>query len=137
MFFGVCVLLQEEAQRAERECARAMRARLVERVNIIQRRLDEENEKLQKKQQEFQRNRDQVDGAEEDFEKFCAEAMFRIGILEQRLQRHVSGVSSWDHPAWLRCCVRVPLHAAYASVADRPLSRLFAGGDVVREVQGV
>ena len=41
-------------------------------------------------QQEFQRNRDQVEGAEEEFEKYCAEAMFRIGILEQRLQRQVS-----------------------------------------------
>ncbi len=42
-------------------------------------------------QQEFQRNRDQVEGAEEEFEKYCAEAMFRIGILEQRLQRQVGG----------------------------------------------
>lgn len=47
----VCVFVwQEEAKRADHECRKAMRARLVERVNIIQRRLDEENEKLQKKQ---------------------------------------------------------------------------------------
>ena len=87
--FGHFALLQAEAQRADRECRKALKERLIERVNIIQRRLDAENEKLQKKQQEFQRNRDQVEGAEEEFEKFCAEAMFRIGILEQRLQRQV------------------------------------------------
>jgi hypothetical protein len=32
------------------ECRKAMRARLIERVNIIQHRLDEENDKLHKKQ---------------------------------------------------------------------------------------
>jgi hypothetical protein len=41
---------QEEAKRIDHECRKAMRARLIERVNIIQHRLDEENEKLHKKQ---------------------------------------------------------------------------------------
>ena len=29
-----------------------------------------------------------MEGADEAFEKFCSEAMFRISILEQRLSRH-------------------------------------------------
>ena len=36
----------------------------------------------------FQRTREHNEGADEEFEKFCQEAMFRIQILEQRLQRH-------------------------------------------------
>ena len=55
---------------------------MIERVNIIQRRLDDENAKLAKKQAAFQRSqREQLgEGAEEEFEQFCAEAMFKIGI---------------------------------------------------------
>ena len=52
-------------------------------------RLNEENAKLAKKQATFQRNqRDTDPRAEEDFERFCSEAMFRIQILEQRLASH-------------------------------------------------
>ena len=65
--------------------------RLVERANIIQSRLDEENAALSKKQATFQRNRDHMDPADEaEYERYCQEAMFRIQILEQRLDRHTS-----------------------------------------------
>ena len=62
-------------------------------------------------QQEFSRSRDQVEGAEEEFEKFCADAMFRIGILEQRLHRQVRrrvapcGFCMWHCMAYNGCCV--------------------------------
>lgn len=36
----------------------------------------------------FQRNASGDPAAEEEFEKFCADAMFTIGILEQRLVAH-------------------------------------------------
>ena len=61
----------------------------MERANIMMARLTEENSKLSKKQAAYQRNaRDRDAVAEEEFERFCAEAMFRIQILEQRLDRH-------------------------------------------------
>ena len=64
-------------------------SRLVERANIMMARLTEENSKLSKKQAAYQRNaRDRDAVAEEEFERFCAEAMFRIQILEQRLASH-------------------------------------------------
>lgn len=80
---------REEAVAADRACRKALKERLIERVNIIQRRLDDENAKLAKRQAAFQRSqREQLgEGAEEEFERFCAESMFRIGVLEQRLQR--------------------------------------------------
>ena len=80
---------REEAQRARDACLKSLKDRLLERANIIQTRLNEENAKLAKKQANFQRNqRDNDPSAEEEFEKFCSEAMFRIQILEQRLVNH-------------------------------------------------
>jgi hypothetical protein len=79
----------EEAQRARDSCLKSLKERLIERANIIMTRLNDENAKLAKKQATFQRNqRDNDPSAEEDFERFCSEAMFRIQILEQRLASH-------------------------------------------------
>uniref|UniRef100_A0A7S3LLB9 Dynein regulatory complex subunit 7 C-terminal domain-containing protein n=1 Tax=Aplanochytrium stocchinoi TaxID=215587 RepID=A0A7S3LLB9_9STRA len=84
----ISAITLEEAEDARDECLKAMKERLLERANIIQCRLDEENSLLAKKQAAFQRNRDHVEGADDEFERFCAEAMFRIQILEQRLSQH-------------------------------------------------
>eukprot|EP01138_Halocafeteria_seosinensis_P000495 gb/GECG01000509.1/.p1 GENE.gb/GECG01000509.1/~~gb/GECG01000509.1/.p1 ORF type:complete len:1062 (+),score=173.97 gb/GECG01000509.1/:1-3186(+) len=77
----------DEAKWVRQEMRNTLAERKQERARIIQARLDEENMALQRKQREFARNRDQVEGADEEFERYCAEAMFRIGILEQRLKR--------------------------------------------------
>lgn len=82
------VMTVEEAKSANDNCLKALKERLVERANIIQRRLDKENEALAKRQAAFQRSRDATEGADEEYEKFCVDAMFRIQILEQRLQKH-------------------------------------------------
>jgi hypothetical protein len=80
---------REEAMKAREACLRALKERLLERANIIQTRLDEENSLLAKKQAAFQRSqRDHDQGGDEEFERFCSETMFRIQILEQRLTRH-------------------------------------------------
>jgi len=81
-------LSKEEATSARDTCLKSLKERLLERANIIQSRLDEENAQLAKKQAAFQRGRDHVEGADQEFERFCSEAMFRIQILEQRLARH-------------------------------------------------
>jgi hypothetical protein len=82
-------ITHDEAQRARDACLKSLKERLVERANIMMARLTEENSKLSKKQAAYQRNaRDRDAVAEEEFERFCAEAMFRIQILEQRLASH-------------------------------------------------
>ncbi|KAG5176116.1 hypothetical protein JKP88DRAFT_171511 [Tribonema minus] len=84
-------ITREEAARARDACLRSLKDRLLERANIINTRLNEENSLLAKRQAAFQRNQRDNDGAaEEEFEHFCAEAMFRIQILEQRLVQHES-----------------------------------------------
>lgn len=73
-----------------------------ERANIINSRLNEETSALAKKQAAFQRNqRDNDANAEEEFEIFCSEAMFRIQV-KLKVCRCISGA---EHCA-LRAVVR-------------------------------
>lgn len=54
-----------------------------------QARLDEESSALAKRQQNFNRDRDQMSAEEEEeYERASEESMFRISILEKRLKRH-------------------------------------------------
>lgn len=74
-------LTKEEASRARESCLKSLKERLLERANIIQSRLDEENAELAKRQAAFQRSQhDQEKGADDEFEQFCNEAMFRISV---------------------------------------------------------
>lgn len=82
-------LQRDEAINVKDQCLKALKDRLIERANIIQSRLDGENAILARKQAAFQRARDHATPEqEEEYEEFCAEAWFRIQILEQRLARH-------------------------------------------------
>ena len=60
----------------------------MERANIIQSRLNEENSKLARKQEQFTRAQRDGEMSNEEYEKYCTEAMFRISILEKRLVEH-------------------------------------------------
>ena len=81
-------MTKEEALEIRQTCLDALKARLVERANIIQSRLNEENSKLAKKQETFQRQQRDGDLSTEEYEKYCTAAMFRIQILEERLGKH-------------------------------------------------
>ena len=81
-------ITKEEALDVRQTCLDSYKARLVERANIIQARLNEENAKLSRKQEQFQRSQREGDMSTEEYEKYCTEAMFRIQILEQRLASH-------------------------------------------------
>jgi hypothetical protein len=81
-------ITKEEALEVRQTCLDACKARLVERANIIQARLNDENAKLGRKQEQFQRSQREGDLSTEEYEKYCTEAMFRIQILEQRLVTH-------------------------------------------------
>eukprot|EP01038_Epipyxis_sp_PR26KG_P004830 gene4830-6769_t len=81
-------ITKEEALEIRQSCLDSLKARLVERANIIQTRLHDENAKLGRKQEQFQRSQREGDLSTEEYEKYCTEAMFRIQILEQRLAAH-------------------------------------------------
>jgi len=82
-------LNREQALKTKDSCLKALKERLIERANIIQSRLDEENSALLKRQAAYQRSRDHIDKTdEEEYERYCQEAAFRIQILDARLKRH-------------------------------------------------
>jgi uncharacterized membrane protein YgcG len=100
----------------DRDARAAWKERLLERVAIVQRRLDDENERLLRRQQAFSRSRDHDAEGEAEFEAYCADAAFRIGVLEARLARQ-EGISTRKYAA---------LEAALA--ADPRLAALHGGG---------
>mmetsp|Transcript_26137 Transcript_26137/g.56492 ORF Transcript_26137/g.56492 Transcript_26137/m.56492 type:complete len:176 (+) Transcript_26137:121-648(+) len=81
-------LTKEDALEIRQACLDALKARLVERANIIQTKLHEENAALGKTQEHFQRAQREGDFDTEKYEATCTAAMFRIQILEQRLASH-------------------------------------------------
>lgn len=86
---GMAQLNRDQSLEVREKCLKALKDRLIERANIIQARLDEESSALGKRQQNFQRDRDQMSPEEEEeYERAVEESMFHIHILEKRLKRH-------------------------------------------------
>merc|ERR1711948_159295 len=77
-----------QAELVAKKCTSDFRKRLTDRAEIIQRRLEEEQDQLRKKRAAMQRRGDNVEKDEREFEKYQSHAMFRTQILEQRLARH-------------------------------------------------
>lgn len=82
---------QLDAMQAEfvcKKCKNDFRKRLLDRAQIIQKRLEDEQDQLKKRRSQMQRRGDNVEKDERAFEQYQSNAMFRIQILEQRLARH-------------------------------------------------
>jgi hypothetical protein len=83
------VLDHRQAMQAKDECLAALKERLLERANIIQQHLDDENQKLHQKRTMFKRQTGSgAVEADEEFTKFYEQSAFRIDILRARLARH-------------------------------------------------
>merc|ERR1712032_1329391 len=85
---GYAKLDSLQAELVAKKCTQDFRKRLTDRAEIIQRRLEEEQDQLRKRREQMQRRGDNVDKDEREFEKYQSQAMFRTQILEQRLARH-------------------------------------------------
>eukprot|EP00928_Gymnodinium_smaydae_P062961 TRINITY_DN4667_c0_g4_i1.p1 TRINITY_DN4667_c0_g4~~TRINITY_DN4667_c0_g4_i1.p1 ORF type:complete len:871 (-),score=206.57 TRINITY_DN4667_c0_g4_i1:166-2709(-) len=77
-----------QAELVAKKCSQDFRKRLTDRAEIIQRRLEEEQDQLRKRRAQMQRRGDNVEKDEREFERYQSQAMFRTQILEQRLARH-------------------------------------------------
>ena len=64
-------ITKEEALEVRQTCLDAAKARLVERANIIQARLNDENAKLGRKQEQFQRSQREGDLSTEEYENIA------------------------------------------------------------------
>ncbi|NWH77600.1 DRC7 protein, partial [Piaya cayana] len=80
-------MTKEQALHVRHECLAAYKSRLLNKVKIIQARYEKAVEELQEKEQWFQENQSRL-STEEDFLDYCSEAMFRIHITVQRLNRY-------------------------------------------------
>ncbi|KAL8615670.1 hypothetical protein ACOMHN_034820 [Nucella lapillus] len=80
---------REQAYKLKEDCLADLKQRLIDKANLIQARFEKETQELQKKQAWYQQNQVSMSkDDEEDYLNYCSEAMFRIHILELRLNRH-------------------------------------------------
>ncbi|EPZ34221.1 hypothetical protein ROZALSC1DRAFT_28010 [Rozella allomycis CSF55] len=87
--YNTSSLTKDDAMAVKDSALKSLKERLIEKANIIQKRLDEETNALQKAQQSYQKNQDNMSLEEtESYMSFCKESMFRIQILEKRLAKH-------------------------------------------------
>ncbi|MGH0121805.1 UNVERIFIED_CONTAM: hypothetical protein FKN15_068791 [Acipenser sinensis] len=82
-------LSRQMALQLREECLTDLKQRLIDKANLIQARFEKETQELQKKQQWYQQNQMSMTKEDEDaYLSYCSDAMFRIHILELRLNRH-------------------------------------------------
>ncbi len=79
---------RDEALNIHESCLQTMQERLIERANIIQNRLNEEQERLTQIQASYEQKLVKDKQSEEEFERLCSEIAFKTKILEKRLQEH-------------------------------------------------
>ncbi|XP_075692909.1 dynein regulatory complex subunit 7, partial [Rhinoderma darwinii] len=82
-------LTRLQAQQVKDDCLRDLKQRLIQQANLIQARFEKETQELQKKQQWYHQNQPSINQEDESaYLEYCSEVMFRIQILETRLNRH-------------------------------------------------
>ncbi|XP_005093754.1 dynein regulatory complex subunit 7 [Aplysia californica] len=82
-------IARNEAFKLKEDCLADLKHRLIDKANLIQSRFEKETQELQKKQAWYQQNQVSMSkDDEEEYLNYCSEAMFRIHILELRLNRH-------------------------------------------------
>ncbi|XP_037336465.2 dynein regulatory complex subunit 7 [Pungitius pungitius] len=83
-------LSAEDARRLYLECLAESKCRLVEKAELIQQRIEQETQELQRKQQWYQKNPFGMTSLKrEDYKKYCAEKTLRIGVAKRRLSMHM------------------------------------------------
>jgi len=82
-------LTQKEAEKVKADCLKNLKTRLVERKEIIEKRLYDHQKTLEERHNAFQRQKDQLDPADiEQYEANDKESRFKINILQMRLEKH-------------------------------------------------
>ncbi|XP_002741356.1 dynein regulatory complex subunit 7-like [Saccoglossus kowalevskii] len=82
-------IVKAQAFTLKEDCLADLKHRLIDKANLIQARFEKETTELQKKQQWYQQHQVSMNKEdEEEYLNYCSEAMFRIHILELRLNRH-------------------------------------------------
>ena len=89
MYTQVGELNQEQAMEVKNEALKRLKERLLTRAEIIQRRLEDETNKLQKAFQDLKKKGDNATDEDElEYEKKVTESNFKIEILSERASHH-------------------------------------------------
>lgn len=83
-------LKPKEAMEVKALVLKELKDRLIQRAHIMQNRLDKEKEDLARQQQNFHKSQEQMSEHKEHeaYIRFVEDSMWRISILEKRLERH-------------------------------------------------
>ncbi|XP_036399662.1 dynein regulatory complex subunit 7 [Megalops cyprinoides] len=82
------ILTHELAVQLRNNCLATLKQQLIDEANLIQARFEMETQKLEQKQQWYQRNQlSMTREDEEEYLTFCSDAMFKIHVLKLRLSR--------------------------------------------------
>ncbi|KAH3848102.1 hypothetical protein DPMN_090451, partial [Dreissena polymorpha] len=82
-------ITRQQAYKLKEDCLMDLKQRLIDKANLIQARFEKETQKLQKEQAWYQQHQvNMTKDDEETYLEYCSQAMFRIHILELRLNRH-------------------------------------------------
>ena len=77
-----------EAQQIREACLKAYKDRLIERAQIMQTRGEQESTAYQQRQADYLKRQDTLTAEEvEAYKQFCNDTLFRIHILEKRLNK--------------------------------------------------
>ena len=81
-------ITREEALCINDACLTTCKERLLQRADIMQNRLNEENTRLSEIQAKYQQNSNKSEETKKEFEESSSKITFRIKILEKRLRDH-------------------------------------------------
>ncbi|GAB1601479.1 dynein regulatory complex subunit 7-like [Argonauta hians] len=82
-------MTRDEAIGVKEACLSDLKKRIEDKANLIQMRFEKETKELVKKQEWYQKNQMTMQKAEEEeYLRYCEEAIFRIHVLEVRLNRY-------------------------------------------------
>jgi len=80
---------QKVADKVKQDCLKSVKQRLMERKEIIETRLVEQQTDLEQRRIQFQRQKDQMEAAAvEQYEADEKDILFKINILQMRLEKH-------------------------------------------------
>lgn len=79
---------KNEAQQIRELCLKAYKDRLIERAQIMQNRGEQESAAYQQRQADYVKRQETLTAEEvEAYKQFCSDTLFRIHILEKRLNK--------------------------------------------------
>ncbi|GAB1600388.1 dynein regulatory complex subunit 7-like [Argonauta hians] len=117
-------MTREQAIGVKEACLSDLKKRIEDKANLIQMRFEKETKELVKRQELYQKNQVTMQKTEEDeYLKYCEEAIFRIHVLEVRLNRYKEMAPMWYMNLEKKLKADNRLKIIYRKSTDQPKGR--------------